>query len=281
MNNKENFLPVKISIKKNISKLSDLFYKSEKLKNSIRILQYHNISDRYIPYEWGQMTTPKKLFNEQMRYLRDYNYNVISAEEVLDVLASDKNIPPKTVCITFDDGFSDNYINAFPILEKYGLKATLFITAKFIDGKPNLFGEYLTWSQIREMGRSGVFNFGSHSLSHKNMAGLNNDELTREIRESRKILEEMLGVKINTFAYPFGWHNSFDKKAFDVLEKEGFRCAFTGIYGANTKKTNRYSLRRISISWFDEHSEFQKILRGSYDWYSIYQKMSSIWKKPL
>lgn len=280
MNNKR-YHTIQALLKKRVSGIINLVHSESGAKNSIRVLQYHNITDKRVPEEWKQMTTSRDLFDAQMCYLKSNYYNVISADEVVDSLAKDKNIPPKTVCVTFDDGFRDNYINAFPILKKHELNGTIFITAGFVGKDEGQFGGYLNWDQIGEMKESGVIAFGYHSFSHKNLTRLKDAELIKEMRDGKIFLENNLKLRMKTFAYPFGWHSSFNNRVVDVLKKEGFSCAFTGIYGVNTKNTNPYMLRRIGISWFNELDEFKKVLNGSYDWYSIYQKMISIWKKPL
>ncbi|MCQ9207746.1 MAG: polysaccharide deacetylase family protein [Omnitrophica bacterium] len=280
MNRRKRDLPFKKRLKNNIGDVSSLFPRYAADKNSIRVLTYHNITDRPVPNEWGEMTTPHELFERQMEYLKENGYNTISAREVFEVLVSvDGNISEKTVCITFDDGYKDNYENAYPALEKYGLKATVFVTAGFIGKGKGAFGEYLSWREIREMKKSGVFTFGCHSFSHRNLVGLREDELDEEIKGGKDVLEDATGSEAETFAYPFGWHSAFNKQVRDAVEKQGFLCAFTGVQGANTRKTDLFRLRRLRVSWMDHMEEFQKVLIGAYDWYSAYQRVVSTWKR--
>ena len=278
MSNRKNTFSLKTSLVKNASFVSDLFSRHAENKKSIRALVYHNITDLFVPDEWQQMTTPRDLFEKQMRYLAENGYKTISAYEAYKNLVSETEIPSKSICITFDDGYRDNYRNAFPILEKYGLKASVFITADFV-GKKDASEEYLTWQDIIEMRKSGEFEIGCHSLSHRNLAGLESEDLTEEIGRAKRITEDKIDGKINVFAYPFGWQNAFNDKVINAVRGEGFSCAFTAIHGANTKQTDLFRLRRIRISWLNEIDEFQKVLRGSYDWYSIYQKAFSLCKK--
>jgi len=100
------------------------------------------------------------------------------------------------------------------------------------------------------------------------------------VNGAKKILEDRIGEKVETFAYPFGWPGAFNKKVINVLKSEGFLTAFTGIYGKNTKKTDSFNLRRISVSWIDGLDDFRRILNGAYDWYKAYQRVISIWKRP-
>jgi len=280
MSKRTEALPVRISFKKTVCKISDIFQKSSEKDRSIRILTYHSIPDEYVPFEWMQMTTPKELFEKHMRYLKENGYTTVTAGEVLGILASGDEIPPKTVCITFDDGYKNNYKNAFPVMKRYGLKGTVFVTADFIGKEGGPFGGYLNWDEIKEMKTSGSFTFGCHSLTHENLARLDNNRLSGEIKDAKRILEERTDGKVETFAYPFGWPGTFDREVVNTVKNEGFLAAFTGIYGKNTKKTDLFHLRRISVSWIDELDDFRRILSGAYDWYKTYQRVVSIWKRP-
>ncbi|MBN1353394.1 MAG: polysaccharide deacetylase family protein [Candidatus Omnitrophica bacterium] len=272
--------PLKIYFLKGASFISDLLPGRSENKGSIRVLFYHNITDLPVLREWHQMTTPRSLFEKHACYLAENGYRTITADEVCGLLASDKDIPKKHVCLTFDDGYRDNYDNAFPILEKYKFKATIFLSAGFV-GKRDGAQKYMTWREIAEMAECGRFEFGCHSLSHKNLASLDGNSLKKEIEDAKKIIEDNTGKSVSTFAYPFGWQNSFDNRVIDAVMRAGFSCAFTAIHGANTKKTHLFKLRRIRISWLNEIGEFRKALRGSYDWYSIYQTGFSLCKKIL
>lgn len=273
-------ISLKISLKNRVGRIFDKFAGSPEDQNSIRVIVYHKIIDEHIAGEWLQMTTPVDLFDIQMRYLKENGYRTISARDVSGILRSEDKVPPKTVSITFDDGYKDNFRNAFPVLRKYGFVGTVFVTAKFIDeaeqGNPN----YLNWDEIAEMRRSGVFTFGCHSILHKNLSLLSKNELIDEIRAAKDILEDRLSESVSTFAYPYGWQNSFNGKVIDAVKEAGFLSAFTGIYGENTKHTDPFRLKRLRVSWLDDAEEFQMIMRGAYDWYSLYQGMISLWKKP-
>jgi len=273
-------LPAKITFKTGAGSVVDAVNKPFRREDAMRVLVYHNITDGLVPKEWPQMTTPKELFDRQMRYLKENGYNVVPAEQIVSILNSSGPVPSKTISITFDDGYRDNYKNAFPILKRYGLRGTIFITTDFI-GKPDgPFYGYLNWEEIEDMKNSGTFTFGCHSLSHRNLCNLNDRELNEEIETAKDIMEDRIRMTIDSYAYPFGWHSAFNKNVVDVLKKRGFLCGFTGIYGANNKSTDPFYLRRLRVSWLDDIEEFEKMLHGSYDWYSIYQRMVSVWKKP-
>lgn len=273
-------IPLKISLKNRAGRIFDKFATPPEEQDSIRAIVYHKITDEHIAGEWLQMTTPVEIFDIQMKCLKDSGYRTVSARDVSGILRSEAKIPPRTVSITFDDGYKDNFRNAFPVLRKYGFAGTIFITAKFINETEHGNPDYLNWDEITEMRRSGVFTFECHSLSHKNLALLNKSELVNEIKGAKDILEDRLNESISTFAYPYGWQNSFNQKVIDAVKEAGFLSSFTGIYGENTKHTDPFRLKRLRVSWLDDPEEFQMIMRGAYDWYSLYQRMVSLWKKP-
>ncbi|MDR0734466.1 MAG: polysaccharide deacetylase family protein, partial [Elusimicrobiota bacterium] len=115
-----------------------------------------------------------------------------------------KQLTPRSVMLTFDDGWLDNYTCAFPLLKKHNIKANIFLTAGLV-GQNNM----LAWSQIEEMRQSGLAEFASHGLTHKRLRALSDDDCLSELIQSKKILEQKLGRKILSFAYPYG---SCDKR---------------------------------------------------------------------
>ncbi|NQT00247.1 MAG: polysaccharide deacetylase family protein [Candidatus Omnitrophica bacterium] len=264
--------------KKNIkSQISNLIHKSKKLDPGnhfgFRALVYHLVVDRPIENEWDEQTTPKDLFESQMKYLCDNQYNVLSCTQALRYLINRENIPPKTIAITFDDGYKDNYTNALPVLKKYNFPATLFLTADLLrdySGREN----FLSRSELLEMKDSGIIDFGCHGLTHRALTLLDEQRLNEEIRTARQRLEEITGGKIELFAYPFGHSGSYNQDVVNKVRREGFLGAFTATFGLNHPKIDIFLLRRNRISWLDDLSEFEKHLSGAYDWYALWQSFS-------
>ncbi len=234
-----------------------------------RVLMYHSITDDIVLNESYQLTTSKAVFEAQIRFLHENNYRVLSCEELIDHVAERKVFPPRSVALTFDDGFKDNLRNAKPILERYGYRAMIFLTTDYI-GKDN---EYLDWQDLNILQKNSTFSFGCHTVSHKRLLGLGPQELHSEIAGSKKILESRLGVPVDLFAYPFGSYGSFDGRAVGLLKKAGYRAAFTTIFGINKAKSDRYTLHRIQVSSCDDNKEFEKKLSGAYDWYRLWQRI--------
>lgn len=112
--------------------------------------------------------------------------------------------------------------------------------------KESLSGRMLSWEQVRVMHRGGV-SFGSHSLSHRVMGRLPPEELERELRESKEIIEKRMGAPVDTFAFPFGQPSDIGGVSSDFLSACGYRCAMTTVEGTNASGTSPYQIRRTQI----------------------------------
>jgi len=279
MNNYSPELSGKLMLKRYFGKMVDAHSRPAREPVSVRVLIYHNITDRLVKREWTQMTTPRSLFDEQMSYLKSEGYKVVPAEDVRPLLASGSAIPDRVVSITFDDGYKDNYRNAFPVLSGYGFKGTVFMTTGYIGRTGGGFSDCLDKEEIRQMSDSGVFTFGSHSVSHANLSRLDKEGVRREVALAKSTLEDLLSRKVTVFAYPYGWQDSFNDDVIDAVKGAGYESAFTGIHGANTRSTDLFRLMRMRVSWTDCLEDFKRMLNGSYDWYSIYQGIVSICKR--
>ena len=207
------------------------------------VLMYHYINDEE-PHKSRLGVSPKS-FERQMRFLKEHNYNVTSLAELVDLIKYKKKIPCKTAAITFDDGYLDNYINAFPILKKYNLPATIFVVINRI-GKRLGQDEYMDWRQIKELSDSGLITIGSHSMNHPNLSEIDSDEELRyEIFASKKILEEALQKKANFFSYPFGGINPVVR---DLTREAGYAACVGTNFPRGYPADDIYALKRLRIS---------------------------------
>lgn len=200
----------------------------------IVVLNYHKIDDKNISLS----VTPAD-FDKQMAYLRDNNYHTITPEQLYDNLENNAPLPENPVLITFDDGYRDNYKNAYPILKKYGYSATIFVITGFMDVYP----DYITWEQAKELDANGI-EIESHTVSHKSMTELTNDQLREELVNSKKMLDERLGKDTRFIAYPTGTYNLHIAQ---LVKDAGYRGAFTVKYGNVDKASNVYAMERIPI----------------------------------
>lgn len=199
----------------------------------VPILAYHQVHDDEELY-----TINEADFAEQMYYLQENGYTAVSLADMFAAWAGEKPLPAKPVIITFDDGYADNLLAAQPIMEKYGMKGTMFIIGSFV-GQP----DYLTWEQIRELKSRGA-EIGSHTMTHAALNEIPRSEQESEVRLSRQVLEEHLGVPVEYLAYPYG---QYDSALPEILHQAGYRGACTGIAGLNAPGDNAYLLKRINI----------------------------------
>ena len=159
------------------------------------VLTYHLIYDE--PFtQYTNLFVRTADFEDQLRAMTDAGYTFLFAD-------SFGGCATKSVILTFDDGYEDNYTNMFPLLKKYNARATVFMITDKID-KPG----YLTSDQIREMADSGLVRFGSHTVSHSDLRSLGGDRLRRELSDSKQIIENLTGQKVNCVCYPAGGYSA-------------------------------------------------------------------------
>ena len=286
------------------------------------ILNYHRIGP--VTDEW--MITPlhQKIFEKQMKYLSE-NYEIISLNNLNEMIIKG-SIPKKAVVITFDDGYKDNYKFAFPILKKYNIPATMFLTTGPIEQKEmfwwdkinyvlshtdvksidlNDIGTYqlisdedkiksgfniveklktikndkkesiiknlidithvnipdklgnqhvLSWNEIKKMDKNGI-DFGAHTVNHPILTKVTLDEAKWEIVNSKNIIEEVLERKINSFAYPNGQNDDFNKRILSLVKNSGFNCSVSFLPGLVKNSVNElYKLKRSSGEFNDFRS---------------------------
>ena len=210
----------------------------------IPVLNYHQVE----PKDGNPLTLWPEQFEAQMEYLAAEGYTTITIDEMMDALENGSSLPEKSVIITFDDGYADNYEYAYPILKKYGFKATIFLIYDFTNTYPN----YLTWDQVAEMKDSGLIHFESHTMTHANLAELTSvDELRHEIADSHDLLSEKIGYDMHYIAYPGGRVNEEIER---ITSAAGYRGGFTVHYGLSTPAEGRYQMDRIPIFGANMHT---------------------------
>jgi peptidoglycan/xylan/chitin deacetylase (PgdA/CDA1 family) len=178
-------------------------------------------------------------FEAQMKLLKDSGVTVIGMQDFLAWKRGEKNIPPRSAIITFDDGWKSQYEVAWPILKKYGYPLTLFIYTEGVRGGHFGGGEAMTWEQLADM-RDNSVDIEAHSKTHQDLRKpydkvakkrLSPPEyeqwLHDEIVGSKELLEQRLGIKVDCFAVPYGFYNQHIK---DVCKQAGYEAVFV-VYG--------------------------------------------------
>jgi len=344
---------IKRVFKKNVIKLVKIiictvFYYSrviavrrKKSKKSLFILAFHNINDQsFDPLSMGISVT---LFEHLLKFLKK-SYSIISLNQLLILIKEKRDIPSGSIILTFDDGYKDNYLNAFPLLKKYDIPATIFISVEaihkqealwydrlviainstqknFLDLKKIGLGEYflvsekdkiktikeitetskymnkekrdktinaiikelhvdkednsesrmLSWEEIKTMSKSGI-SFGSHGMSHSILTTLSKEEAEYEIKESKRIIKEKVGMDVNMYAYPNGSEKDFSDDVISLLKKYGYAAACTLMHGSNEDlqpfKLKRYNVTRGMITGLFggfSHVLFETEISGIFD----------------
>jgi peptidoglycan/xylan/chitin deacetylase (PgdA/CDA1 family) len=210
---------------------------------TIPILTYHRFAENCS----SPLCMPTKTFELQMRYLKENGYHVITAEELVAFLEYRQGLPQKSVLITMDDGYRSVYNIAYPILKKYGFKATLFIYTSFV----GVSKMAITWDQLKEMQTNG-FTIGSHTIYHSDLTNPKGGEseqehivrLKEELNGSKKIIDQKLGQDTYFLAYPFGY---YDQRSIQMAKEAGYKLAMSVKRGGNPFFANPLILRRDQI----------------------------------
>ncbi len=221
-------------------------------------MSYHKIDNRR---EWGLNTVKPDELKKQIHFLKNEGYVAIN---FLDIQKG--YIPEKPIIITFDDGYSSVFNNAFPILRDVGFTAVVFIITGFI-------GEWNTWdvnlggirfrhlneNQIKALSKAG-WEIGAHGKTHLSFTRLSHQEIKHELEDSKNKLQQLTGQPIISLAYPFGIHS---QKAEKIAYKIGFRFACVNLWGTNSYQENPMCLKRIPVYRTDSLKAFQhKLSKG-------------------
>jgi peptidoglycan/xylan/chitin deacetylase (PgdA/CDA1 family) len=214
----------------------------------VPILMYHHIG--ISPVNSIFYVQPDK-FDAELKLLHDWNYTPITTSMLVQAITQGTSLPPRPVIITFDDANEDNYVNGFPIMKKYGFTGVLYLVVQYLD-KPN----YLTVAQVKEMAAAG-WEIGSHTETHPDLLA-DATALRYEIVQSRKDLQNMIGVPVLTFAYPFGDAGS---ATVDYVHFAGYIAAMgANGFAADQGKGNLFMLQREEIRGTEDVKSFIRFL---------------------
>ena len=218
----------------------------------IPVLMYHSIADNSNVTNSASKSIilPPAVFKEQMQYLKDNGYTTLTLDELYNFLEKDKPVPEKSVVLTFDDAYEDNYANVYPVLKEFGFRGTIFV----ITGGTDKVGAYLTSDQLKEMDTNGM-DIQSHTVNHEDLDKLSLEKQQETLVQSKQYLEKLLNKKVDYIAYPSGLYNKFTEQA---AKNAGYTMAFTTNSGWANKNTNILFLNRVfvnSLKGFDQFKE--------------------------
>ncbi|MDO8509735.1 MAG: polysaccharide deacetylase family protein [bacterium] len=222
------------------------------------ILTYHHIGPN-AKGNYNRWCVYPKIFSQQIEDLKNAGYHFVTLAEAMEKFqtVSSTTIPfQKTIVLTFDDGYRDFYTVAYPFLKKNKIPATLFVITQDIGHAGNV-----TWDMIKEMQASGLVEIGSHTVHHKNLLYASEKVIRSEIFDSKKILEEKLGTKIKTFAYPYG---TSGPTAIRLVQEAGYIGGVRVLAGQKPTSANMYVWRRMIAETNDVGEKFLKKIYNAF-----------------
>lgn len=208
------------------------------MATSFPILTFHAIDNRP-----SIISLPPPVFEHGIALLQDRGYRTLSLVELTDCIRRGASFPKRSFVITFDDGYRSVYEQAFPILQRYGMTATVFLTVGKTKKKrlPSMEGRaMLSWHEIKEMHRAGIA-CGAHTLTHPDLTRLSPERLETEVVGGKQLIEDALGSQVHTFAYPFGRYNEGCRE----LVSHHFVCACSDRLGLVQARSDAYALERV------------------------------------
>lgn len=220
----------------------------------VPILMYHNVSAVQGPKVLNNVTP--EAFAAQMTYIKNNGYKVVGFDEYIKGITQGKSFGRNTVVIHFDDGYDDNYTQAFPVLKQHGFPAMVFLVSDKI-GTPG----FLTWDQVREMDKAG-FAAGAHTRTHAYLPDVPVEQAREEIAGSKAKIESEVGHPIDYFVYPSG---GFTLEIIQVVKESGYKAAGTTNRGRDRLNRDLYELNRIRIKTSDRGFSLWAKLSGYYN----------------
>jgi len=235
---------------------------------SIPVFMYHHVA----PNPGDMITVTPEVFDSQMRSLKQGGYRTLSLDETAAFISG--SFVPKEKCavITFDDGYLDNYIHAWPVLKKYGIRAAIFLVTEWVDRATEVArqtsapgtdcpthaeakrfiaaGEYdkviMTWQTAKRMQdeTGGFVEFHSHTATHCDCAAAAPEELAKELRLSKEAIERELGAPCNHLCWPKGRYN---QKAVELADAAGYMTVCTTRRGTARPGDDPLFIPRIPV----------------------------------
>lgn len=192
----------------------------------VPVILYHHIQPQTeaVANKQTSLSVDNGYFDQQMGYLVSHGYTTITSQQLVDAVRGHTGVPPKSIVVTIDDGYADQYNYLFPVIKKYNVKVSLMIPSGLI-GNPG----FMTWDQVREMAGSGLVSLIDHTWSHYPIQSGTYDKIKFEIETGKSVLEQNTGQRIDLFAYPYG---SFNNASISILQQDGFLGAFSTIGGS-------------------------------------------------
>jgi len=219
----------------------------------VPVLMYHYVDDEPPPagpYADG-LTVRTPDFVEELEYLAENGYQAVRLSDVYLAMAGLKELPAKSVALTFDDGGLDNYTVAFPLLKQYGFTATFFVITKTVGRNGQM-----SWEQLQEMVAAGM-SVQSHSVSHPDLRGVSDEKLRSELVDSRQAITEAVGEPGYAFCYPSG---ACDERVVEAVRSAGYVMAVVTDKGEVLNPGAIFEIRRGRVQAHMSLGSFAKLV---------------------
>lgn len=228
------------------------------------ILMFHALDDCS-----SALSFAPRVFQYGMAKLHEHGYRALGLLEAVHALRAGKPFPDRAFVLTFDDGYQSVYSEAFPVLQRYGWSATVFLTVgqgkkveaedrlPLMEGRP-----MLAWREIREMHRLGI-DFGAHTLTHADLTRLPLEQVEVEVCGAKTMIEDVLGATVASFAYPYG---RYDRRIREFVQRH-FTCAVADKLGLITVRSDLYALERVEMYYLRTERSFAMMLSQGLPWY--------------
>jgi peptidoglycan/xylan/chitin deacetylase (PgdA/CDA1 family) len=229
----------------------------------VPVLLYHSVSDQPTG-EFGPYTVSRRQLAAHLDQVTNLEFHTLTVGQLIAQRAAGVPLPPRTAVITFDDGFAD-FDNAWPELTQRGLAATLYVTAGMLGRRSEWLAPLgagdlpmLSRSQLVDLAADGC-EIGAHSMSHPELDCLSRPAAAAEIRDSKDVLEQTLGRRVDTFAYPHGYH---DKAVKNMVAAAGFRSAAAVRNALSPAEDDAFALARVTVTADFGPEQVARVLTG-------------------
>jgi peptidoglycan/xylan/chitin deacetylase (PgdA/CDA1 family) len=231
---------------------------------SLPVLTFHALDNSGSVISCGP-----RVFQHGMAMLHAHGYRTLRLVDAVAALREGQPFPDLAFVLTFDDGFESVYREAFPVLQGYGMSATVFLTVGAVEMSqsparlPSFEGRVmLSWPEIREMQQAGI-EFGAHTLTHPDLTRLSAEQVAFEMSASKERIEDALGTAVSSFAYPFG---RYDAQSHRMAQRY-FSCACADTLGLLSGRSDPYALERVDAYYLRTDRLFGLMVTEVFPWY--------------
>lgn len=230
------------------------------------VLMYHSISYQNDEF----FTVNPELFRRQIDYLLQAGHQFVTMHDVAAFYEEETPLQKNAVCLTFDDGYLDNFTEALPILEEYEIPATIYFATAFVEqGITDKGLPACSKDQLQILANHPLITIGAHTVNHFRLSRLSIDEAWYEIRKSKTLLEEMIGKSVVHFAYPKG---DYSIQTIELVKKAGFSTAVTVVPKFVGADRDAFQIGRVSVDQGMPEWLFKKCCREGMTVYSKWRE---------